>query len=315
MIPAGVSLVHLRRFLVIAEELHFSRAAERMGISQPLLSEQVRDLEALIGVRLFERSSRRVELTPAGHLFRERVNLVLLSLDEGITGARDVHGGGKMPIRIGYTDEFAGFVLPQLVQRLKEEHAGAQIFLSSNTAPNLLQLLDSGLLDLVLLCPMPEGPPKSEWGVLMFTPMSLAVGVHSGHPLTKLPAVRLAQIGDEQFIECPADPSAGSSASEIVVDRLFARHGLRRNIVQRLDDPYLAASLAAAGVGVYIVSLPGAVVVEGLHTIPIADPYAALPAGAIYRESNKTKLLETSREFLKAVADTSVSDAPQYVDG
>lgn len=295
----GISLVQLRRFLILAEELHFSRTAERLGISQPLLSEQIKDLEEILRIKLFDRSSRKVMLTPAGLLLRDRVSLMLLSLEEGINTARDLHGGGYLPIRLGYTDEFTRLILPDLVRHLKAVDPSARIHLESSTVPHLLQQINSGLLDLALLSPMFEGPPEADWEVTLFPTLPLSVAMADTHPLAGKSSLRIQQLAEESFIESPAEPASSASASEILVNRLFSRHGIRRRIVQRLDDPHLAVSLAAAGVGLLIANFTGISQPAGVKIVPLADGEATLTCGAISRASNHTSLLQICRTFLK----------------
>lgn len=295
----GISLVQLRRFLVLADELHFSRTAERLGVSQPLLSEQIRDLEALLRVKLFDRSSRKVQLTPAGDFLKSRVSLLMLALEEAVLAARDIHGGGNTPLRIGYTDEFTRFLLPELTSFLKSSYPRAEISLTCSTVPKLLEKLDSGLIDVALLSPMFEEPPQPDWEVTIFPPMPLSVAMADDHPLAKERALSVSQLADEAFLEGPADPAAAPSGSEVLVNRLFARQGIARNIVQRLDDPHLAVGLAAAGVGIFVASLESARGVPGLSIVPLNEPEAILTCGAVSRHSNETALLKACRVFLR----------------
>ncbi len=165
--PFRFSLTQLHRFLTVADELHFSRAAEALGVSQPMLSRQIQDLEFAIGARLFLRTSRRVELTPAGAIFRDRVRSLLTGLRDSSVLASEVGSGRRGPIRIGYTDEFTRFLLPQLVARLKEEDRKAEIHLVLASVPQLLEQIGDASIDFALLCPMPIslGPEPSTFPV------------------------------------------------------------------------------------------------------------------------------------------------------
>jgi DNA-binding transcriptional LysR family regulator len=302
---SGVSLVQLRRFLMLSEELHFSRTAERLGISQPLLSGQIADLEAQLKLKLFNRSSRRVELTPAGALLKDRVALIVLALEEAVKAARDIHGGGNTPLRIGYTDEFISFILPDLTRYLHLKDIG-EVILTSDTVPELVKQLNSGLIDLALLSPMSENPPDEDWEVITFVPLQLSVGLCSDHPLSSESVLTIQQLAEEVFIECPTE---AESASEVLVNRLFARHGLRRKITQRLEDPHLAIQLAAAGVGMFIANFRHEHSHKGLTVIPLQDADAVLTCAAVCRKSNQTTLLQACRTYLQSVGSAPSLDS------
>jgi DNA-binding transcriptional LysR family regulator len=149
-----------------------------------------------------------------------------------------------------------------------------------------------------------EQPPQPDWEVTIFPPMPLSVGMAEDHPLAKERSLTIPQLANEAFLENPADPAAAPSGSEVLVNRLFARQGVARNIVQRLDDPHLAVGLAAAGVGIVVASLETARGVPGLRIVPLSDPDAILTCGAVSRRSNETALLHACRLFLRQRALT-----------
>ena len=98
-----MELRHLRYFIAVAEELHFGRAAQVLGISQPPLSQQIQALEQEVGARLFERTNRRVELSEAGRLFLEEARLVLAQVDKAADVARRAQLGELGELKIGFT--------------------------------------------------------------------------------------------------------------------------------------------------------------------------------------------------------------------
>ncbi len=113
---------HLRYFLVLAQELHFSRAAERLAISQPPLSWNIRQLEDSLGARLFERNSRGVRLTEAGRAFVPAAQALLAQADDAARLARDVEGGVRGSLRVGYVSSMLYRDLPRLLHDFGERH-------------------------------------------------------------------------------------------------------------------------------------------------------------------------------------------------
>ena len=113
-----MELRHLHYFITVAEELHFSRAAERLHISQPPLSQQIRDLEEELGVKLFERTKRQVHLTEAGKVFLKRSYLVLAQLEQGIAVTQQIGRGEVGQLSIGFVDSATYTVLPEILRGL-----------------------------------------------------------------------------------------------------------------------------------------------------------------------------------------------------
>src|SRR5213592_4939092 len=123
VLPAAVEMRHLRYFVAVAEELHFARAARRLNIAQPALSQQIRQLEHLLGANLFVRTTRRVELTPAGRAFLPGAHRTLNELGRAL---RDTSGGERR-LRIGYTAYSAIAVLPALLQGFRLAKTGVDV--------------------------------------------------------------------------------------------------------------------------------------------------------------------------------------------
>lgn len=111
-----MELRHLHYFIAVAEELHFSRAAERLHISQPPLSQQIRDLEDELGVKLFERTKRQVHLTEAGKVFLERSYGVLAQLEQAIAVTQQIGRGEVGRLAIGFVDSAMYTLLPEILR-------------------------------------------------------------------------------------------------------------------------------------------------------------------------------------------------------
>jgi DNA-binding transcriptional LysR family regulator len=144
-----MELRHLKYFIVLAEELHFRRAAERLGIAQPPLSKQIRDLELELEVKLFERNQRRVLLTKAGKVFLKEVRLVMTQVDIAVTRVKQAHQGGAAKILVGFSAP-AQQVLEKVLTALKNLTPELQISLQELTGLEQLTALKSNRIDLAL---------------------------------------------------------------------------------------------------------------------------------------------------------------------
>lgn len=145
----NIELRHLRYFVAVAEELHFGRAAQRLNISQPPLSQQIQQLEQEIGAQLFTRTNRSVQITAAGQLFLQDARAILLQVEQAASRAARVHSGQEGELRIGFTSSapFTGLVsdaLYQFRQRWPEVHISMQ----ENNTRQQLAPLHEGRLDL-----------------------------------------------------------------------------------------------------------------------------------------------------------------------
>lgn len=147
-----MDLRHLRYFLCVAEEMHFGRAAQRLGISQPPLSQQIRALEEELGVRLFERTSRRVRLTEAGRLFEPEARQTLIQADHAAQTARLAQRGLIGQLRIGFTAS-APFVtrIADALYRFRQEHPNVDLVLQELSREDQIAQVEQGKLDIAII--------------------------------------------------------------------------------------------------------------------------------------------------------------------
>lgn len=143
-----MELRHLRYFVTLADELHFGRAAKRLNISQPPLTVTIKQLEASLGVLLFERSSRGVRLTPAGEAFRQSVLPVLSQVAAASTQAREVAAGVTKRVRVGFVGSMLFRGLPERLARFKEIAPHVQVALTELNSAQQLDALAKGSIDL-----------------------------------------------------------------------------------------------------------------------------------------------------------------------
>ena len=286
----SLGFAQLLRFLELSRELHFTKAAEKLGIAQPLLSEQIKALEHLIDVKLFHRTSRKVSLTPAGEVFRDRVQLIVEGIRDGVGAARDAQSGERNCLRLGYTDEYSSDILPAALIALQKAEPTAQFELTFAMTPHLTKLLQTGLIDAAFVCPIPEEPLGSGYQAYPLRPLPLSVALPSDHRLSGKKSLSLAQLKDEPFIEGPASPL---SASERVVNRLFANSGLHRDVVQRVGDLELCLSLVGGKVGHMIAYFPPHFINRtDVAIVPLSEKHANLTRALLWSVGSQVPLLD-----------------------
>lgn len=192
-----MELRHLRYFSVLADELHFGRAARRLAISQPPLSVAIRQLEESIGARLFERNSKEVRLTAAGATLRESARELLRRTEEIAREARDVASGSAGHLRIGFVGAMLYRGLPQALRAFRRRHAGVRISLTEmNSAEQMAELLHDRLdLGFVHTHRMPQGLQQR---LLLAEPFVCCLPAR--HALARRRTVALADLREQPFI-------------------------------------------------------------------------------------------------------------------
>jgi DNA-binding transcriptional LysR family regulator len=186
-----------RYFLVVAEELHISRAAERLLIAQPSLSQQIRRLELDIGVVLFERTPRGLRLTPAGEVFAQEAALALAVVDRAVDHARAVGQGLRGTLRVGFIASAAAELTPVIVHTFRERFPDIHLKLRQFQLDDELAGLSRDLTDVAIL-----NPPVDEDGLhitrLFAQPRVVSLPVT--HPLTGRAAIDVQDVIDEPFV-------------------------------------------------------------------------------------------------------------------
>ncbi len=246
-----MELRHLRYFAAVAEELHFGRAAARLHISQPPLSVHIRELEAEIGVRLFDRSTRRVSLTAAGAAFRDRVTVLLAALNDAIVEAGDFGAGKRGRVRVGFVSSASVTVVPRAVRRFRDEHPLVEVELDPLTTNEQLEGLRTGSLD-VGLVRAATAPDDIVIEPLLDEDMVAVVPV--AHPLADSKSVTPAQLAREKLVLFPRNMMPGFVSA---VWELLRDYTTELNVVQEAIHHETVVGLVSAGVGVSI--LPASV--------------------------------------------------------
>ena len=247
-----MELRHLRYFQAVAEERHFGRAALRLHMAQPPLSQQIRHLEDELGVLLLRRSTRRVDLTPAGEVYLERVRDVLAAVAAAGEEARRVDAGLEGRLSVGCVGSATYSLMPAFARALREELPGIDFtFRGEMLVPDQLVALRGGSIDLALL----RTPLDDESGLVVrhLRRERLLVALPDGHRLVGRQRIRLADLREEDFIV-----HAGGRRSMmhgLVVD-LCRSAGFDPRVRHEVAETSTLVTFVAAGLGVAIVPEP-----------------------------------------------------------
>nr|MDP2191019.1 LysR substrate-binding domain-containing protein [Rhodoferax sp.] len=269
-----MELRHLRYFVALAEELSFTRAARRLHVSQPPLSLQISQLEQEIGARLFQRTSRRVELTLAGQAFLTDAQAVLARVGEAGSRARAIAQGLAGRIDIGLSGSHFLGPLPRIMAGYAQSHPEVEVSLHELKPAVQLQALRERRIDLsVSRTPVNDAVLSST--LLWRDPV--AVALPTGHSLARRRQLRLLDLRAEPFVMLRTD----SSAHAQYIQDCCVQAGFSPQVSQRLLELPAMLSLVAAGMGVALIPsslrslFPDRIKVTSLgKDAPHADVYA-----------------------------------------
>ena len=241
-----IELRHLRYFVAVAEELHFGRAAQRLHLAQPPLSQQIRKLEEILGYPLFERTSRSVALTAAGQVFLERAKRTLRNVNRDIDEARSIGRGEVGSLHIGFVGSAMLTTLPAIFRRYREAYPLVRLHLHESFTSKVIDGLQNGTLDAGLL--RDGDPTEGLSSHTIYTEPFVAV-LPAHHPRAKQKNIAAADLRGEPFVYYPR--SAGSRAFDKPLS-LFDEYGYRPQIVQEASHWLSILRLIGAGLGVSI---------------------------------------------------------------
>ena len=289
-------LRHLDYFVAVAEERHFGRAAERLHMAQPPLSQQIRRLEAEVGAQLFVRTTRRVDLTPAGAAYLIRARAILGAVDEAAAEARRVAAGSLGRLVIGCVGSVTYSLLPELSARLAEELPGVDFsFRGEMLASEQVQALREGTIDVGFLRPPVADP------ALAVTPLRsdrLVLALPSAHPLARRARIDVAHLRGQDLIVHSADRR---SAMYDVVLRLCRDAGFEPTVRHEVGETSTLVTLVAGGLGVAVVPEPvQALALDGIVYRPLGRPATSVELVVAHRadrhEPHLTRTLAVVRE-------------------
>lgn len=297
-----MELRHLRYFLAVADELHFGRAAARLHLAQPPLSQQIRKLERELGFDLFARTSRRVHLTDAGRAFRDEARAILSRVDEATASARRVAEGEAGALAVGFVASATYALLPRLYRRFRERHPDVALTISELSTAEQVEALRAGRIQ-VGLARAPVGDDA-----LVIEPLAeepLVVALPKRHPLASSRAVALRALASEPFVLFPRHPRPGWID---LVQGACAAAGFRPAVAQEVLELSTTVTLVAAGIGVTLVPASAqALRLAGVVYRPLRPPAPTTKLLALHRADEQRPVV---RRFLEVAREVVANASP-----
>jgi DNA-binding transcriptional LysR family regulator len=241
-----VELRHLRYFVAVAEELHFGRAAARLNLAQPPLSQQIRRLEELVGHALFTRTSRAVRLTAAGEALLDRARHTLRKVQEDVEAARSVGRGELGSLTVAFIGSGMLTPLPQMLGRYRSAYPKVSLRLREHYTAGVIDMLLDGTADVGFLR---DGDLTEGLVMERIWSERFVVALPSQHPLSRRETLSAGQLRDEPFVLFPR--AMGHRAYDKTVS-VCEERGFRPHVVQEAPQWLTILRLVGAGLGVTI---------------------------------------------------------------
>jgi DNA-binding transcriptional LysR family regulator len=238
----------LRKFITVAEELNFRRAAERLNMSQPPLSAAIKELEELLGAQLLERDKKVVRLTPTGSVFLKEARLALAQVERAVRVAREAEEGFIGRLRIGVSGSLGYGFLPNLLSTFRRDYRQIKLDIFEGTSIEQAEAVRDGLIDVGFVrAPIPD---VGELEFRVIHKDRLIVVMPEGHRLAKCETVDLKELAKEEFVVSSGILVPGLRAQ---IDRVCRAAGFSPNVQCELHSVPTIVSLVSGGMGVALV--------------------------------------------------------------
>lgn len=282
-----MELRHIRYFLAVAEELNFNRAARRLNMAQPPLSQQIKSLEEELGVRLFHRDRRHVELSPAGAAFYPRAAQVLALVQLATEEARSTQQRliGQLNVAIGSVPHYD--LLPDVIRDFQKSAPEARLNLIDIRLQDHAEALRSGQVDICFLYPILD---TGNFQCEQLLTEEGAVALPASHPLAGRTCLSLSELAQERWIIFPAHTSP---AIRNLLRQTWERAGITPIIAAEMESMEGRLQMVAAGAGITL--MPSSIEGSGrpgISFVRLREDDLKLPIGLLWRKGAATALLD-----------------------
>ncbi|HEV2673691.1 MAG TPA: LysR substrate-binding domain-containing protein [Aliidongia sp.] len=293
-----MELRHLRYFLAVAEELNFSRAALRLHIAQPALSQQIRQLEDELGLQLLERGTRPLRLTEAGRFFQTEALAVLAKLDLAVAGVRRIGRGEVGWIGVAYVTSAMNLLLPPILRRFHAEHPGVEVLLYEILPFEQPAALLERRVHVGFVRP---GIDHAELVEESLYDEPIVVALPSDHRWAGRAQLEIADLVDEPVILFGGRMTRGVDSS--FLRSLFRAAGVEPKVAFQTQYAESALGLVAAGMGVALAAAGfGHVPRAGVSFIPLAASAPSIPMKVAYRPAERSPVVQAFLKITREVA-------------
>lgn len=291
-----MELRYLKYFVAVAEELHFGRAAAKVQITQPVISDQIRRLEQELGVKLFFRTKRIVELTEPGKIFYEEAIQILSKVEKAVIKAQKADRGELGSLTIGYTGPALYTMLPKIIRTFRVRYSQVELILKEICTDEQVEALNAGDIEVGFLHP----PVKGDFEYISIMTEKMVLALPEDHPLATLTQVPIKKLSDQPFILFP------QKVGPYLYSRILTmcqKAGFTPLVVQEVTPQPTMIGLVAAGIGVSFVSQslqnlnrPGVV----YRQLDISTP--TLELSAVWKAEKVSPILRTFLQVVREIA-------------
>lgn len=289
-----MELRHIRYFIAVAEELHFGRAAESLGIAQPPLSQQIKQLEDELGVKLFYRTSRKVGLTEAGSVFFREATAIIEQSRSMVDTVRSIAKGESGTLTVGFNESAIDSILPGIIMAIRRDHSGINLSLREMQTTEQLDALRRYRIDVGIMRLFSHDLTGLQSKLLLRE--KYIVAMSKEHRLTGGRTVNLSTLKDESLILFPA---AMQPTLHGHLMRCFQKAGGRPRIVQEAVTKHTTLSLVASGLGVALVPKSAMMAApKNVTSRPIRGKLPDIEHFLVWRDEPASAILTTFRTLL-----------------
>jgi DNA-binding transcriptional LysR family regulator len=288
-----IELRHLRSFVAVGQELHFSRAAEKLHIAQPALSQQILQLEHILGVRLFERNHHAVRLTNAGQMFLKEALQILEQVDHSLLRVQQAQNGqiGCLEIGFVHAEIATANIIPEVLTLYRQRFPAVEVQLKEMYLQEQLQALKEQQIQAGFAAAFQDLPTEFDAEVLQRVPFVAVCSPQ--HRFARQASVALSALIEEPFFFCPRQSDSG-----VLYDRITQLCGVSPHVIQEVSNIHILLGLIAANLGVSLVAASAMTLpVPGVVYRPLSDVHhdIAFKTVLLWRRGDLSPLL---REFL-----------------
>ena len=294
-----MELRHLRYFVTVAEELHFGRAAQKLGMAQPPLSQQIKALEQQIGVQLLSRTKRRVELTAAGTVFAYEARKILAKADQAVHAAQRAARGEIGQLEVGFVSGAVYGKVPSIFRLMRTRYPEISLVLRDLTTEEQVEAIQAHRLDIGLIRPPVIASQSLTMQVIDREP--LVIVLPQTHRLARRKKISLETLAGEPFLQVPRHVAPGFHDQSVSI---CTRAGFFPQIVQEARTTQTIVSLVAVGMGVSIVPASlRRLQRAGVVYRSIEGPAPTTELAVIWRNDDKNQALHRFLEIIREVAE------------
>ncbi|MFC3747158.1 LysR family transcriptional regulator [Paenibacillus sp. GCM10012306] len=293
-----MELQQLKYFVEVANQLHFGRAAERLHASQQSVSHQIAQLESELGVQLFKRTTRKVELTQSGEALLEQVHLVFKHLQRGIDEAIRAEHGRRGRLTIGYFGIMLYSILPSVVRLYRERYPEVEIVMQELPSHLLEEKLLQGEIDVGFSVYLNDKHSELSMNWLPFSTESIVFALPKHHPLATKKELSLADLEKEPFVMLNRNDSPVLFDIFVLICR---QTGFSPNIVQEAASDQAVIGLVAAGVGTALVlGCMSRLFENDITYVPMAQSMFNIQLAICWLHNNETAQVEQFAEVVRS---------------